>query len=107
MEGLVASADLLASFLGMASAVHRKGKKMKTVAVSKNPFIKIFRAKSDFEWNWCFIGLNRECWVFLSMMKHDPNQLESSYLVHLSPHVISQQRWTPGNILLLRTPKLK
>lgn len=32
MEGLVASADLLASFLGMASAVHRKGKKILVAA---------------------------------------------------------------------------
>lgn len=28
-------------------------------------------------------------------------------LVHLSPHLISQQWWTPGNMLLLRTPKLQ
>lgn len=53
MEDLVASADFLASFLGMASAVHRKRKKILVAAdedycsVSpKNPFIKIFTAKS-------------------------------------------------------------
>lgn len=28
-------------------------------------------------------------------------------LVHLSPHLIAQQWWTPGNMLLLRTPKLE
>lgn len=28
-------------------------------------------------------------------------------LVHLSPHLLSQKRWTPGNMLLLRTPKLQ
>lgn len=55
----------------------------------------------------CFIGLNRNCQVSLWVMKHDASQLKNSYLVHLSPHVISQQWWTPGNILLLRTPKLK
>lgn len=28
-------------------------------------------------------------------------------LVHLSPNLFSQQWWTPGNMLLLRTPKLQ
>lgn len=53
------------------------------------------------------IGQDRDCSLSIWMMKYDHSQLQSSYLVHLSPHLISQQWWTPGNVLLLRTPKLK
>lgn len=34
------------------------------------------------------------------------SQLGSSYLVHLSPAIISRQWKAPGNVWLLSTPKL-
>lgn len=116
MEGPVSSADPLASSLGIPSAVCRKMKgsglwqikitsATTEVSVQKHFFAEIY----VFHLSGCSRNdsPNRDHSVSIWMMKYDHSQLQSSYLVHLSPHLISQQWRTPGNMLLLRTPKLK